>query len=167
MSEGRAPVRAVSSSTGSEHSSPNTHRSSLIAQHLRAVLFDLEGTLVDSVESIVRSFTHATQSLLGTTVPREAIVATIGRPLAPIFEALAPGRGAELLQTYRAYLNEHHDALVRAFPGTFDLLAARAAGMACAAVTWGAGTLADLEAQAPDVIVHEPAELLAHCPPRV
>ncbi len=192
----------------------------------------------------MRSFTHATQSLLGTTVPREAIVATIGRPLGPIFEALAPGRGAELLRTYRAYLNEHHDALVRAFPGAiellaelrgrgyalgivtaksrmqaelsfrlcaleplvevtichedaerhkpdpapllaaarrlrlppavclyvgdsvFDLVAARAAGMASAAVTWGAGTLADLEAQAPELIVHEPAELLAYCPPR-
>ena len=237
MSEARARVTAARAPT-------NTHRSSLIAQHLQAVLFDLDGTLVDSVESIVRSFTHATQSLLGTTVPREAIVATIGRPLEPTFEALAPGRGAELLQTYRAYLNEHHDALVRAFPGTiellaelrgrgyalgivtaksrmqaelsfrlcaleplvevtichedaerhkpapdpllaaarrlglppaaclyvgdsvFDLMAARAAGMASAAVTWGAGTLADLEAQAPELIVHAPAELLAHCPPR-
>ena len=227
-----------------ERSAPDPQRHSILSTQSSVLLFDLDGTLVDSVESIVRSFTHATQSLLGTVVPREAIVATIGRPLEPAFEALAPGRGAELLQTYRAYLNEHHDALVRAFPGTiellaelrgrayalgivtaksrmqaelsfrlcaleplvevtichedaerpkpapdpllaaarrlglspaaclyvgdsvFDLLAARAAGMASAAVTWGAGTLADLEAQAPELIVHEPAELLAHCPPR-
>ncbi len=92
--------------------------------HCSAVLFDLDGTLIDSVELIVRSFLHATAVHLGASPPRAAILATIGRPLEPVLEGLAPGRGALLLATYRAYTREHHDALVRPFPGAVELLRA-------------------------------------------
>lgn len=40
-----------------------------------------------------------------------------------------------------------------------DLLAARAAGMAAVAVTWGAGEEGDLRAEGPDALVHDVAAL--------
>ena len=91
-------------------------------QPFAAVLFDLDGTLIDSVELIVRAFERATRAHLGAAPPRAAIVATIGRPLAVVLEELAPGRGAALLATYRAYVRAHHDALVRPFPGAVETL---------------------------------------------
>lgn len=46
-----------------------------------------------------------------------------------------------------------------------DIVAARAAGMDAVAVTWGAGDPEDLRAAAPDLMVANPAELLAHLLP--
>lgn len=94
----------------------------LSPQSFSAILFDLDGTLVDSVELIVRSFEHAARAHLGAAPSRAALAATIGRPLASVLEELAPGRGEQLVATYRAYLREHHDALVRPFPGAVDTL---------------------------------------------
>jgi phosphoglycolate phosphatase-like HAD superfamily hydrolase len=41
-----------------------------------------------------------------------------------------------------------------------DIQTGRAAGSACAAVTWGYRALTELEAAKPDYIIHKPAELL-------
>jgi pyrophosphatase PpaX len=89
-----------------------------------AVLFDLDGTLLDSIELIVQSYTHTVTTHLGGPVDREGLLATIGLPLGPILEALAPGQGALLLETYRAYMSEHHDRLTRLFPGVAETLRA-------------------------------------------
>lgn len=90
----------------------------------RAILFDLDGTLIDSIELIVRSFLHTTTEHLGTPLPREAIIPTIGRSLTNELERIAPGSGAELLATYRTYMFANHDTYVTVYPGIFDLLAA-------------------------------------------
>ncbi|MGN6362214.1 MAG: HAD family hydrolase [Thermomicrobiales bacterium] len=101
-----------------------------------AVLFDLDGTLLDSVELIVQSYTHAVTTHLGGPVDRDGVLATIGLPLGPILEALAPGQGALLLETYRAYMSEHHDRMARLFPGAGETLRAlRARGYQLGIVT--------------------------------
>lgn len=90
----------------------------------RAVLFDLDGTLIDSIELIVRSFQHTTAQHLGMPLPREAIIPTIGRSLTGELERISPGNGAELLATYRTYMFANHDTYVTVYPGIFDMLAA-------------------------------------------
>jgi len=90
----------------------------------RAILFDLDGTLIDSIELIVRSFQHATATHCGTPLPREEILPTIGRSLAGELERIAPGNGAALLATYRTFMFANHDALVTVYPGIFAMLAA-------------------------------------------
>lgn len=87
-----------------------------------AILFDLDGTLIDSVELIVRSYQHAAALHLGRSLERAAIVRTIGLPLDRTMETLAPGRGATLVAAYREYMHANHDDLVCAFPGVTDLL---------------------------------------------
>ena len=91
---------------------------------IHGVLFDLDGTLVDSIDLIVACFDHTYHTHLGQTLPREAIVATIGRPLIEALEDAAPGRGGELFATYSAYNDAHHDDLLRPHPAALD--AARA-----------------------------------------
>ena len=43
------------------------------------VLFDLDGTVVDSGAIILASLRHATQTVLGRTIPDEQLLATVER----------------------------------------------------------------------------------------
>ena len=90
----------------------------------QAILFDLDGTLIDSIDLIVRSFQHATATHCGTPLAREEIIPTIGRSLAGELERIAPGNGAALLATYRAFMFANHDEFVTVYPGILDMLAA-------------------------------------------
>lgn len=102
----------------------------------KAILFDLDGTLIDSIELIVWSFQHTTQTHLGTPLPREEIIPTIGRSLAGELERIAPGDGAALLATYRTFMFANHDEFVTVYPDIFEMLAAvRDRGIATGIVT--------------------------------
>ena len=45
---------------------------------LRAILFDNDGTLVDTHDLLLASFRHATQEVLGHTLPDEVLMAKVG-----------------------------------------------------------------------------------------
>jgi len=103
---------------------------------VHGVLFDLDGTLVDSIDLIVACFAHTYHTHLGATLSREAIVATIGRPLIEALEDTAPGRGSELFATYSAYNEVHHDVLMRPYPAAREgARALRARGLPLGIVT--------------------------------
>lgn len=91
---------------------------------ISAVLFDLDGTLVDSIDLVVECFTHACRTVTGTAPTREWIIGTIGRPLALALEEAGPGRGAELLDAYRAHHDRRHDHLLRPYPAALDAVRA-------------------------------------------
>ena len=95
------------------------------------VLFDLDGTLIDTVELILRSFEHTFRELLPSLpASRDVLRAYLGDPLQVTFSRLAGGDApltAQLLTTYRAFNHAHHDALVREFPGMRAAVAALAA----------------------------------------
>lgn len=89
---------------------------------LEAVFVDLDGTLVDSIELILRAFEHTAAWHLGYAPSRGEIRRTIGLPLTGVLDGWGAGDGARLVDTYRAYVREHHDRLVRPFPGMVELL---------------------------------------------
>lgn len=103
----------------------------------RAVLFDLDGTLIDTNELIVQSFQHVAQRYLGRTLdPEREIHPTFGEPLRQTLARWDVADVEEVVAAYRAFNLEHHDALVRAFPGAAEVLAAlRRAGLRLAVVT--------------------------------
>lgn len=202
------------------------------------VIFDLDGTLVDSREDIARAVNQGILSVGGRACPGRDIIPHIGRPLVEIFETLLPqelqGMAQRAAQTYRQYFFEHCAETSRLYPGVsdcleklgsvsravattkmtfmavkvveemgidghfdliqgsegiphkpdpavlqrvleklgkqagrswvvgdtiYDIQAGKAAGMHTCAVTYGIGTAGELERAAPDILLHELADL--------
>jgi pyrophosphatase PpaX len=83
----------------------------------RAVLFDLDGTLIDSAELIMTAFEETVQANLHQAIDRTEILGMWSRPIRERFRALAPDRDEALAQDYlRRYL-ALHDRYARLFPG--------------------------------------------------
>ena len=104
---------------------------------LSAVLFDFDGTLVDTTEMIHQSMRHATSSVLGREdIPRETLLANVGQPLPRQMELIDTENAESLLEAYRSHHEQHHDALIREFPGVEESLSRlRSAGIKVAVVT--------------------------------
>lgn len=202
------------------------------------VIFDLDGTLVDSVSLIVDSFQYAFRTVLGHEWDQAEIRTWIGKSLYDSILQACPEHVDELYQCYSQWNHDHSESQIRAYDGVsellqdlvragvslgaatskrvnpaqwalelsglddlveilvahddvnehkpdpeplllaaaklgvpasdavyvgdavVDILSAHNAGMDCIAVTWGAGTPADLEACQPTVICQTVTELL-------
>ncbi|MCC6770676.1 MAG: HAD hydrolase-like protein [Gemmatimonadaceae bacterium] len=94
------------------------------ARPLPVVLFDLDGTLIDSLELLVGAMQHAFETWSGPRPTVEEWVATIGRPLLWQFGqyATTTEEVQHLVGTYRTFQNEHHDRLTRPFAGIPSLV---------------------------------------------
>ena len=204
------------------------------------VLFDLDGTLADTIPLIVASYQHAFRTVLAEEVEEDRARAWIGRPLLPALLEERPEHGHELDRVYREWNLANTSRLIQRYAGVpemlealtsagvrcavatskrretarmalegvgiadlvevvasledttrhkpdpdpllhaaaalgaapaecvyvgdavVDVLAARAAGMAAVAVTWGAGDRAALEATHPDAVLDTVGELTAY-----
>jgi pyrophosphatase PpaX len=89
---------------------------------IQAILFDLDGTLIDTIELIRISFRHATKTVLGHELPDEVTMRNVGQPLIEQFRDMAPEHAEELLAVYREYNHRRHDELAREYPGTLETL---------------------------------------------
>jgi len=77
------------------------------------VLFDLDGTVIDSGAIILASMRHAAKEVLGVEPADEELMAAVGGPgLEAQMHALAPDRVEELVTVYRAHNEPLHDGLV-------------------------------------------------------
>lgn len=90
----------------------------------RAYLFDLDGTLADSIDLIIESYNHT--MVAHGREPRSHTYwrALIGTPLEEQFKRLSddPEDVAAMVKTYGDYNIAHHDARVKAYPGVLDTL---------------------------------------------
>jgi len=76
------------------------------------VLFDLDGTVVDSGAIILASMRHATREVLGREYDDEELLNAVGGPgLEAQMAAFAPDRVDELVRVYRAHNEPLHDEL--------------------------------------------------------
>jgi pyrophosphatase PpaX len=109
------------------------------------LLFDLDGTLVDSIELILASARHAFTGFGGTIPTDDEWRAGIGRPLLTMFREFTGDEvdAQRLAVRYREYQLEHHDRLLRPYEGVVELLRdLDRAGHPMALVTSKAGWLA-------------------------
>ena len=86
------------------------------------ILFDLDGTVVDTVELIRESHRYAVQTVLGREFSDERLVANVGKPLLEQMEAFSPGDAEELYRVYREWNHAHTAELIAAYDGIAPLL---------------------------------------------
>ena len=104
----------------------------------RTVLFDLDGTLIDSIALILASYHHTLAAHGRPPLPDAVWLAGVGTPLRVQLQraATSPEDLEALVATYRAFNLANHDAMVRPFPGINDLARdLRAAGFRTGVVT--------------------------------
>src|SRR5207247_257168 len=115
------------------------------------VLFDLDGTLIDSGGMILASFRHATRTVLAREFSDEALLAHVA-PNRPHPDGIL--RALELLDA-------RPDEAAYVGDSPFDVEAAKRAGVYAVAVGWGGiHTRERLEAAEPDAFVERAEELV-------
>ncbi len=106
--------------------------------NLDTILFDLDGTLIDSVRLILDSYHHALASHGLPPRTDEEWLRGVGTPLSVQFAEWRddPSTLEALITTYREYNLEHHDRMVTVYPGVVQTIEAlKAAGLATGLVT--------------------------------
>jgi pyrophosphatase PpaX len=90
----------------------------------RTYLFDLDGTLIDSIDLIFRAYRHTAERHLKVPPPDSVWRAGLGTPLRAQLAEVAddPLLVEAMVVTYRAYHQEHHDRSVRLYPQIADVL---------------------------------------------
>lgn len=89
-----------------------------------AVLFDLDGTLADTVDLILSCYRHTMRTHLGAPRPDDEWLESIGRPLPLQLRRFArsESEASAMLRTYVEYQREVHDRMTHPFPGVGELL---------------------------------------------
>ena len=91
---------------------------------IKAVLFDLDGTLINTNELIIESFKYTLKKHLNKELPREEIVRTFGEPLDDTMAKFDKENVDLLLRIYREYNESKHDTLSTKFEGVEEGLKA-------------------------------------------
>ena len=93
------------------------------AVRYETVLFDLDGTLIDSGAAILASFHHATQTVLGRRYEDDVIMASVGgHGIHRQMAAFDEDRVDDLIAAYRAHNTELYRE-IQLFPGIEQVLA--------------------------------------------
>ena len=84
--------------------------------NIKAIIFDLDGTLADTLPLCIKSFQLAFEEIMGIKYPENIITQYFGQTEEGITKSLAPDKWQECLSAYvRIYTENHHLC-----PATFD-----------------------------------------------
>jgi pyrophosphatase PpaX len=87
----------------------------------KAILFDLDGTLLDSVPTILKS-NRQVCAVLGIPYDEAWVRSLIGIPLSVQAGMIANGRETEFTDTYRKVYRRHQEPGIHLFPRTIEML---------------------------------------------
>lgn len=106
---------------------------------LKALLFDADGTLIDTQGIILTSMRHTLNDMHGYGYSDEQLMHGVGTPLLEQMIVLANGdekKAETLVKDYREHNDSIHDAGIKSFPGAKEALAKlQAAGYKMGVVT--------------------------------
>ena len=92
---------------------------------INTVLFDFDGTLVNTNDVIIASWQHTYMHYRGREESIETITSCFGKPLLITMEREFPGVDPqESAEVYRTFQQQNAHLLVKIFPGIVDLLKA-------------------------------------------
>jgi pyrophosphatase PpaX len=86
------------------------------------VIFDLDGTLVDTIGLIVASYQHAFATVLGHPWDEAEIKTWIGTSLIGAMRRVAPDHADEIFHHYTTWNEANTERLIRQYPGVNDLI---------------------------------------------
>ena len=95
----------------------------MVSHDMQAVLFDLDGTLLDTHDLLLATFRYTARTVLREAIPDERLMAKVGQPLNTQMWDFTddPAVHEELCRVYREYNAEVHDDMIRLFDGTVPL----------------------------------------------
>lgn len=87
------------------------------------VLFDLDGTVLDTHDAILASMRYATRTALGMEIPDEKLLSLVGQPLVTQMRCFAPdaGTASEMLVAYRTHNESNLNETISPFDGIDDV----------------------------------------------
>jgi haloacid dehalogenase superfamily, subfamily IA, variant 3 with third motif having DD or ED/haloacid dehalogenase superfamily, subfamily IA, variant 1 with third motif having Dx(3-4)D or Dx(3-4)E len=111
---------------------------------IKGILFDLDGTLINTNKLIIDSFQYALKKHFNREVPIEEIVTTFGEPLTETMAKFDKDNRDLLVNIYRDYNETNHDKLTTKFEGVeAGLKSLKALGIKLGIVTSKRRILAD------------------------
>jgi pyrophosphatase PpaX len=90
--------------------------------NINTILFDLDGTLIDTNELIISTYLHTLEKYYPGKYTREDVLPFLGPTLHDVFGKMDPDRVEEMVLEYRTYNIANHDALVKEFVGVMETI---------------------------------------------
>jgi pyrophosphatase PpaX len=91
-------------------------------QMIKAILFDLDGTLINTNHLIMESFKHAFKTYLNIEVAESEIVKFFGEPLERSMGKFGEENKPGLLTTFKEFNEKMHDVLAKEYEGVEEAL---------------------------------------------
>jgi phosphoglycolate phosphatase-like HAD superfamily hydrolase len=88
----------------------------------KTVIFDLDGTIADTLPLCIAAFKKSIQPWLQNVITEDEIIATFGPSEEGTIRKLIPAHEEEGVKAYLKYYEEMHDTCTAAFPGITELL---------------------------------------------
>jgi pyrophosphatase PpaX len=89
---------------------------------INTILFDLDGTLIDTNELIISTYLHTLEKYFPGKYTRKAVLPFLGPTLHEVFGEMDPDRVEEMVLDYRTYNLANHDRLVKEFVGVMETI---------------------------------------------
>ena len=80
---------------------------------IKAILFDLDGTIIDTNELILTSFDYILNNYLGLNIGKEEIIESFGVPLKDVMNHYAKEKADEVVDEYIRYSLKTHDKYIK------------------------------------------------------
>lgn len=95
-----------------------------MTRKINTVLFDLDGTLINTIDLILASFTETLNHYYPNKYSREDMLKFIGPPLVDSFQSIDAERVDEMVDYYRVFNMKNHDSLVKEYEGVLETVEA-------------------------------------------
>ena len=89
---------------------------------MKALLFDFDGTLLNTNDLILDTFMHVLNERFPGKYTREDCLKFIGPSLQETFDVETPGETETMIANYQAFNMAHHDELAKSYDGVVETL---------------------------------------------